>query len=192
MRRAPTPPTLDDRLIRIWRSRRDWPTPTDGGTGLALGISAFMTTCHQPHTTSESTSGGGDNPAVGRGDAAIICPGSGVRLVSRTYTVRNVSDADRAKYARWAAAAESRGDPDEARSYRQSLTEWEKDQGQKREAHVCAVCGDPWLVPTAAGTARRHRRHDGEAVTWDRVHQIRKDIAALQEELGRVLDRLEP
>ena len=42
------------------------------------------------------------------------------------------------------------------------------------------------------GTARRHQRRDREVASWDRVRQLRKDLAALQDELDRLLSALEP
>lgn len=84
------------------------------------------------------------------------CPGSGVRLVSRVYTVREVTESDRQKYDRMVRAAESRGDIEDAESHRESLAKWENEHGQEREVQVCAVCGDPWQTPTAKGVARRH------------------------------------
>ena len=120
------------------------------------------------------------------------CLGSGVRMVSRSYTVSAPSAADREKFERFARAAQTRGDSEEAEAYRETISNWEKDQGQTREVLVCAVCGDRWLSPTAKGTARRHQRRDGEEASWDRVRQVRKDLAALQEELDRLLASLEP
>ena len=72
-------------------------------------------------------------------------------MVARSYTVHAIVAADRERYERWTKAAEARGDADEAESYRESLAEWEKEQGHEREALVCAVCGDSWLTPTAKG-----------------------------------------
>jgi hypothetical protein len=112
--------------------------------------------------------------------------------VSRAYTVRDVTESDRQKYARMVRAAESRGDIEDAESYRESLAKWETEQGEEREAQVCAVCGDPWLTPTASGTARRHRRRDGGAASWGRVRELRKEIAILNQELDRQLLALEP
>lgn len=120
------------------------------------------------------------------------CSGSGLRLVSRTYKIRDVTESDRQKYARMVRTAESRGDIEDAVSYREALATWEKEQGEDSEALVCAVCGDPWLTPTAKGVARRHRRRDGGVASWGRVRELRKDIAALNEELDRQLLALEP
>ena len=113
-------------------------------------------------------------------------------MVARSYIVTTPTAADREKYARFTRAAEARGDSEEADSYREAIANWERDQGQSREVLVCAVCGDTWLSPTAKGTARRHQRRDGEAASWDRVRQVRKDLAALQAELDRLLVSLEP
>jgi rubrerythrin len=113
-------------------------------------------------------------------------------MVARSYTVRAIAAADREQYDRWIRAAEGRRDGDEAESYREALATWERDQGQPREVLVCAVCGDAWLSPTAKGTARRHQRRDREAASWDQVRQLRKDLAALQDELDRLLAALEP
>lgn len=112
--------------------------------------------------------------------------------MGRTYRVREVTDSDRQKYAGMVRAAESRGDLDDAASYREALATWEKEQGEEREALVCAVCGDPWLTPTAKGVARRHQRRDGGAASWGRVRELRKEIATLNEELDRQLLALEP
>lgn len=65
-------------------------------------------------------------------------------MVTRNYTVRDIAAADREKYDRWIKAAEGRGDADEAKSYRESLSKWEAEQGQEREVLACAVCGDTW------------------------------------------------
>jgi hypothetical protein len=113
-------------------------------------------------------------------------------MVSRTYTVRKIEPADRAKNERFVEWAEARGDMEQAQAYRESLAQWETQQGQEKEKLVCAVCGTPWLSPTARGTARPHRRHDVEEPSWDKVRLLRKDIQALQTELDRVIDALEP
>src|SRR5437870_11113271 len=65
------------------------------------------------------------------------CPGSGMRLVSRSYVVRKIESADREKYNLWAKHAEERGELDEAAGIRTSLAEWEKEQGLTRERLVC-------------------------------------------------------
>lgn len=109
----------------------------------------------------------------------------------RTYTVRNVEDGDRATFERWAAAAAARGDADEAEMTRESLREWEREQGQQRESLVRPVCGWLCLSPTARGTSRPHRRWDVPKPSWGRVRQLRGDIQALDAELGRELDGLE-
>jgi len=106
--------------------------------------------------------------------------------------VRAIAAADREQYDRWIRAAEGRGDGDDAESYREALATWERDQGQPREVPACAVCGYARLTPTAKGTARRHQRRDLEAASWDRVRRLRKDLAALQDELDRLLVPLEP
>ena len=46
-------------------------------------------------------------------------------MVSRSYQIRKIEDADRDEYARRAARAEERGDDDEAEAIRQSLAAWE-------------------------------------------------------------------
>ena len=113
-------------------------------------------------------------------------------MVARSYAVRAIAAADREQYDRWIRSAHRRGDGDEAESYRESLAKWEREQGQEREVLACAVCGDAWLTPTAKGTARRHQRRNGEDASWDQVRQIRKDLAALHDELDRLLAALEP
>lgn len=123
--------------------------------------------------------------------ASPACPGTGVRLVPRTYKVQEVTDADREQYARFERYATERGDADEADYYRSVIPKWESEVGQEREVLVCAVCGRTSLSPSRAGTARRHQRSDVEAPSWDRVYQLRKEINALNEELDRVLAQLD-
>jgi hypothetical protein len=113
-------------------------------------------------------------------------------MVSRTYTIRKVEPEDRAQYARFAQNATQRGDVEEAEGYKQSLEDWEREQGQEREVLVCAVCGSRSLTPTSSGTARPHRRFDVEQPTWDQARRLRKEIQTLQAELDRVLEALEP
>ena len=86
------------------------------------------------------------------------CPGSGVQLVARSYTVRKIEPADRTKWDLWIKHAGERGEPDEAQGLRDSFAEWEKEQGLTRERLVCAVCGNAWLTPTSKGTARASPR----------------------------------
>lgn len=57
---------------------------------------------------------------------------------------------------------------------------------------TCPVCGSTWLSPTRSGTARPHARYDAEAPSWDKVRLLRKEIRALQDELDRALEHLEP
>jgi len=113
-------------------------------------------------------------------------------MVLRTYEIRKITDDDRAKYTMWIERCEARGDYEEAEGHRQFLANWEREQGESRERLVCAVCGSHWLSPTLKGTARRHRRDDSGGPSWDRVRQLRKDIQALQGELDRQLEALEP
>lgn len=120
------------------------------------------------------------------------CSGSGLRMVPRTYKVRAPTEADRERNERFINAAAARGDLDEAQLYRESFAKWGTEQGEEHEVLVCAICDDRWLKPTAKGTARPHRRRDGAVASWDRVRQLRKELAALQEELDRVLTELEP
>jgi hypothetical protein len=103
-----------------------------------------------------------------------------------------VTDADREQYARFERYAADRGDAEDAQHYRSVIPEWESEVGQEREMLVCAVCGRSSLTPTRAGTARKHQRWDSETPSWDRVHQLRKEIAALNDELDRQLIALEP
>ncbi len=112
-------------------------------------------------------------------------------MVSRIYKIRAIEPADLAKNERFIEWAKARGDVDQAQAYRDSLAEWEKEQGQEREQLVCAVCGSPWLTPTARGTSRPHRRHDVEQPSGDKARQLRKEIQALEAELDRVLNALE-
>lgn len=120
------------------------------------------------------------------------CPGSGTTMVSRTYTVRKIEAEDRARYARFAQNARERGDVDEAESYEQSILEWEREQGQEHERLSCPVCGDSFLVPTSRGTSRPHRRSGHDHPSWGKVRQLRREINALQVELDRTLEALEP
>ena len=113
-------------------------------------------------------------------------------MVSRTYTIRRIEPADRAENGRRIEAAQALDDLEGAEFWKDSFAEWERDQGQQRERLVCAVCGSTWLTPTSRGTSRPHRRDDVEQPSWDKVRQLRKDIQALQTELDRVLDALEP
>src|SRR5713101_562703 len=78
------------------------------------------------------------------------CPGSGMRMISRTYTIRNIEAADCEQWEWRAQRAEARGDSEEAQALTDSLAKWEKEQGQERERLVCAVCQSAWLKPTAA------------------------------------------
>jgi len=120
------------------------------------------------------------------------CPGSGLTMVARRYTIRQIEPEDRAKYARFAQNARDRGDPGEAADYEKSLAEWEAEQGQERERLACPVCGDSFLVPTSRGTSRPHRRPGFDEPSWDKARRLRKEIQALQAELDRTLDGLEP
>lgn len=113
-------------------------------------------------------------------------------MVPRSYQIRHIGEADRADNAWRIERAEARGDPEEAQILKDVFAEWEQEQGQTRERLVCAVCGDPWLSPTAKETARPHRRRDVAAPSWDRVRELRQDIQTLQAELERVLEALEP
>jgi hypothetical protein len=74
---------------------------------------------------------------------------------------------------------------------RDSLRQWEKEQGRPMEELVCPICQRRWLKPTARGTSRLHTRWDIPQPSWDRVRQLRKDIQVLQVELDRELHRLE-
>jgi hypothetical protein len=112
-------------------------------------------------------------------------------MVSRTYVVRDITEEDRAQNAYFVRNAEERGELEEAEAYRQSLLEWEKEQGQTKQRLACPVCGDSWLSPTSRGTSRPHVRHDIERPTLERARQLQRDIKVLQEELERVLSALE-
>jgi putative intracellular protease/amidase len=113
-------------------------------------------------------------------------------MVSQTYVIRTIEPEDRAKNERWIEHAQKRGDIEEAAAVRDSFAQWEREQGQHRERLVCSICGSPWLSPTAGGTARVHRRHDDAAPSWDKVRRLQKEIKAMQAELDRLLDALEP
>jgi hypothetical protein len=119
------------------------------------------------------------------------CPGSGMRMVSQTYVIRKIEDADRATYARRVTNAEADGDAESARFWTDSLAEWGRDQGQERERLVCPICLSSWLTPTSRGTSRPHRRHDVDRPSWDTVRRLRKEMQVLQGELDRALDALE-
>jgi len=124
--------------------------------------------------------------------AEAPCPGSGLRLVTRTHKVRPVTDADRERYARFERYATDRGDTEEAQYYRSVIPKWETEVGQERETLVCSICGRSSLTPTRAGTARKHQRWDVEPPSWSRVSQLRKEIRVLNDELDRILLALEP
>lgn len=115
-----------------------------------------------------------------------------MRMVSQTYVIRKIEPDDRLKNARWVEHALLRGDPEEAAAVRDSFAEWERDQGQQRERLVCAICESSWLSPTARGTARTHRRVDDALPSWNKVRRLQKEIKAMQAELDRLLDALEP
>jgi hypothetical protein len=116
-----------------------------------------------------------------------------MRMVERTYTIREITEQDRAENDRRVANAQARGEFEEAGWWRDSLARWEEEQGQQGELLVCPVCQASWLQPTynKRGPARVHRRSGAQA-NWESVHRLRKEIQTLQEELGRVLDSLEP
>src|SRR5688500_11498155 len=99
----------------------------------------------------------------------LRCPGSGMRMVPLTYTVRQIEPGDRAKYARFAQNARDRGDPEEAADYEKSLGEWEREQGEERDRLACPVCGDSLLVPTSRGTSRPHRRSGFDRPSWEKA-----------------------
>jgi hypothetical protein len=63
-------------------------------------------------------------------------PGSGVTMVSRTYTIRKIEPEDRAKYERFAQHATERGDLEEAAGYKQSLVDWEKEHCKMRDVRL--------------------------------------------------------
>ena len=86
------------------------------------------------------------------------CPGSGMQMISRSYIVRKIEHADRAKNDLWIKHAEERGDVDEAAAVRDSFAVWEKEQGFTRERLACAVCGNAWLSPTSKGSRTPSRR----------------------------------
>ena len=119
------------------------------------------------------------------------CRGSGMKMVTRTYRVRQIEESDRAKWEGWAQAEEARGEFDMAQMTRESLRQWEKEQGQEKEELVCPVCQRQWLRPTARGTSRPHTRWDMPQPSWDRVRQLRGDIQTLQAELDKELEALE-
>lgn len=93
------------------------------------------------------------------------CRGSGMKMVTRTYRVRQIEESDRAKWEGWAQAEEARGEFDMAQMTRESLRQWEKEQGQEKEELVCPVCQRQWLGqppvapldPTHGGTCLSHR-----------------------------------
>lgn len=120
------------------------------------------------------------------------CPGSGMQMVPRNYVIRSIEPADREKNAWRVARAEEDGNFEEAEAIKRSFEEWEREQGQTRERLVCPICGDAWLSPTARGTSRPHARRDIEQPSWDRVRQLRENIKALEVELDRILQALEP
>jgi hypothetical protein len=151
--------------------------------------------CGRSFTTVAARSGHMPTHRSGRKGGLRVddrCPGTGIGMVSTTYEIRKLEPSDRADLDWRARRAEARGDHEEAAGYRESILEWEKEQGQERERLVCAVCRSPWLKPTAAGTARPHRRDDIAQPSWGNVRQLRKEIQILQAELDRVLDKLEP
>jgi hypothetical protein len=112
-------------------------------------------------------------------------------MVYRTYQVQQIEESDRAKWAGWAQAEEEPGEFEEAQATRDFLRRWEAEQGQDKEELVCPICERRWLQPTARGTSRPHTRWDVPQPSWDRVHQIRQDIQALQVELDRPLELVE-
>jgi hypothetical protein len=95
-----------------------------------------------------------------------------MRMVPRTYVVREITPEDRAKYTRFAQNARDGGDIEEAADYEKSLTEWEKEQGQERGRLACPVCGGSFLVPTSQGTSRPHRRSGLDEPSWEKVRQL--------------------
>jgi hypothetical protein len=113
-------------------------------------------------------------------------------MVRRTYTIRKIGPEDRATYARFAQNARDRGDLEEAADYEKSIADWEKEQGQERERLACPVCDDSLLAPTSRGTSRPHRRSAVDQPSWAKARQLRKEIQALQAELDRTLEALEP
>ena len=106
-------------------------------------------------------------------------------MVTRTYLVRQIEEGDRAKWEGWAQAEEARGEFDRAQMARDSLRQWEAEEGQEKEELVCPICQRGCLKPTARGTSRLHTRRDIPLPSWGRLRQLRKDIQALQAELDR-------
>jgi hypothetical protein len=119
------------------------------------------------------------------------CPGSGTRLVPGTYVVRKVEESDRPKWEGWDQVEEERGDFEATQGHRDSLGQWEQEQGQEKEELVCPIFQRRWLSPIARGTSRPHRLSDIPQPSWDRVLQLRRDIQTLPVELDRKLDLLE-
>lgn len=125
-------------------------------------------------------------------DSKDRCPGTGVRMIPRSFRIREITASDREENALRIVKAEERGDHDEAAAIRNAFAKWESEQGHDEERLTCAVCGDWWLTPTRSSTTRPHRRSVANEPTWDKVRQLRKQINALQHELDRLLEALEP
>ncbi|HUY24338.1 MAG TPA: hypothetical protein VMV09_03410, partial [Candidatus Saccharimonadales bacterium] len=119
------------------------------------------------------------------------CPGSGMKMVPRTYRVRQIEETDRVDSEWRAERAEARGDLEEAQIIRSALKRWESEQGQEREELIFPVCESRWLSSTARGTSRPHRRWGQHEPSWNRVRQLRADIQTLQAELDKELEALE-
>ena len=119
------------------------------------------------------------------------CPGSGLPMRASTSVTR-VTDEVRRRYDDHIERYEALGEPEEAASLRAALAQLEAHDGHPHEVLVCAVCGSRYLTPTRSGNARPHKGANWRAPSWDEVRELRKTIAAMQAELDRMLDELDP
>ncbi len=114
-------------------------------------------------------------------------------MIEIDVEIRDIEPADQARHEREVQQARAEGDEHRAQHLRELFAEWEREQGSTKTELVCSVCRQRWLTPTRDGRARRHKRWPStEEPGWDRVRQIQKQIKALQEELERLLNKLEP
>ena len=112
-------------------------------------------------------------------------------MLPRTYVIR-VTDEVRRRYEDRIDRYEASGETEEAESWREALAQVEANDGQEHEELVCAVCGYRYLKPTHSGKARPHKAAAPRAASWDEMRELRTAIAAMQAELDRMLDQLEP